>query len=209
MPRELRRQEGGADGDRIADQEEDHVPAQHPHVDAHLRSPAVRARAKEHDCHAGHEHGQRREHEGRAQDGAHADRMRGLGDPPPTDRRPDDGDDRDQRLGHRRRHRGQHAADRPLGQVQPMPEPLDAVGEQLGGEQDDRQRADQEDDVHPSGRWGYGRRCWGAYGSRATCRARLRATVSMRWWRAQVPVLRRGSIFARSDRYRRRRLTSL
>ena len=45
-----------------------------------------------------------------------------------------------------------------------------------------------------------GRRCCGAYGSRATWRARLRATASSRWWPAQVPVLRRGSILARSDR---------
>ena len=28
---------------------------------------------------------------------------------------------------------------------------------------------------------GYGRRCCGAYGSRATCRARLSATASSRW----------------------------
>lgn len=35
-------------------------------------------------------------------------------------------------------------------------------------------------------------------GSKAMCRARLIATVSSRWWRAQVPVTRRGMIFARS-----------
>ena len=47
---------------------------------------------------------------------------------------------------------------------------------------------------------GQGRRCCGAYGSSATWRARLRATASSRWCAAQVPVLRRGSILARSDR---------
>ena len=49
-------------------------------------------------------------------------------------------------------------------------------------------------------RWLQGRRCCGAYGSSATWRARFSATVSIRWCRAQVPVLRRGSIFARSER---------
>ena len=51
-----------------------------------------------------------------------------------------------------------------------------------------------------SARPAQGRRCCGAYGSRATWRARLRATASSRWWPAHVPVLRRGSILARSDR---------
>ena len=59
------------------------------------------------------------------------------------------------------------AADRPLRGVQLVAEPLDPVREQLGGDQDDRQRADQEDDVHPSGD-DYGRRCCGAYSSSAT-----------------------------------------
>ena len=40
----------------------------------------------------------------------------------------------------------------------------------------------------------------GAYGRSATWRARLSATASSRWWPAQVPVLRRGSILARSER---------
>ena len=35
------------------------------------------------------------------------------------------------------------------------------------------------------------------------------AIASSRWCAAHVPVFRRGSILARSDRYRRRRLTSL
>ncbi len=47
---------------------------------------------------------------------------------------------------------------------------------------------------------GQGRRCCGAYGRRATCRARLSATDSSRWCWAHVPVLRRGSILARSER---------
>ena len=40
--------------------------------------------------------------------------------------------ERDHRLGQRRAHGGEDAADRALGQVQLMAEPLDAVGEQLG-----------------------------------------------------------------------------
>src|SRR5262249_1670781 len=52
---------------------------------------------------------------------------------------------------------------------------------------------------------------WGAVGngSRAMDRARFRAWVSGRWCLAQVPVIRRGRILPRSDRNRRRRLTSL
>ena len=66
-------------------------------------------------------------------------------------------------------------------------------------------RAEEQPDRHPLGGRDHraadqGRRCWGAYGSSATCRARLRATASSRWWAAQVPVLRRGSILARSER---------
>ena len=55
-------------------------------------------------------------------------------------------------------------------------------------------------DDESSERPAQGRRCCGAYGRRATWRARLSATASSRWCPAQVPVLRRGSILARSDR---------
>ena len=41
--------------------------------------------------------------------------------------------------------------------------------------------------------------CSAVNGSSATCRARFSASVNMRWCRAHVPVLRRGSILARSE----------
>jgi hypothetical protein len=53
------------------------------------------------------------------------------------------------------------------------------------------------------------RTCSAVYGSRAMCRARFSAAVSMRWCFAQVPLLRRGSIFPRSLMYRLMRPTSL
>ena len=51
--------------------------------------------------------------------------------------REQDRDDRDHRLGQRRADRGQDRSDRALGELELAPEPLDAVGEQLGAEQDD------------------------------------------------------------------------
>src|SRR5207245_1739040 len=47
------------------------------------------------------------------------------------------------------------------------------------------------------------------YGSRATVRARLMAWVSWRWWRAQLPEIRRGMILPRSVTRLRSRRTSL
>src|SRR3954454_8097639 len=43
------------------------------------------------------------------------------------------------------------------------------------------------------------RMCSAVKGSKATWRALFKASVNMRWWRAQVPVLRRGSILPRSE----------
>ena len=87
---------------------------------------------------AGHEHGQRGEHERRAEDGADADlvrRVAALTGPGEEDRH-----ERDHCLGQRRAHGSQDAAHCALGQVQLVAEPLDAVGEQLGGDQNDHQR---------------------------------------------------------------------
>jgi len=47
------------------------------------------------------------------------------------------------------------------------------------------------------------------YGTRATVRARRMARVSWRWCRAQLPEMRRGVIFPRSDTKLRSRRTSL
>ena len=62
--------------------------------------------------------------------------------------RPEDRDDRDERLRHGRGHGREDAADGALREVQLVAEPLDAVREELGGDQDDRERADEQDDVH-------------------------------------------------------------
>src|SRR5439155_1278627 len=51
----------------------------------------------------------------------------------------------------------------------------------------------QQDDSHRSPSYSVAR-----YGSRATVRARLIAWVSWRWWRAQLPEMRRGMILPRS-----------
>ena len=62
--------------------------------------------------------------------------------------REQDRDDRDHRLRQRRPDRRQDRADGALGEVELAPEPLDAVGEQLGAEQDDDEREDEDDEVH-------------------------------------------------------------
>ena len=113
-----------------------------------MAGPAPAPTREDDDRDAGHEHRQRREHERGAEDGADADRLRALGRRAAQQHRPEDGDDRDERLGHGRRDGRQHAADGPLGQLQLVAEPLDAVGEELGGHEDDRERADEQDDVH-------------------------------------------------------------
>ena len=130
QPDRLERQERRADGDRVGDREVAHVVGEDARVDAHdVAGRALAGRPQDGD--AGHEHGQRREHERRAQDGPDADRVRRLAG------REQDGDDRDHRLGQGRADRGQDRADRALGQLELAPEPFDAVGEQLGAEQDD------------------------------------------------------------------------
>ena len=49
----------------------------------------------------------------------------------------------------------------------------------------------------------------GTKGSNARCRARLMAVLNERWCLAHTPVLRVGSILARSEMNRRSRSTSL
>ena len=64
--------------------------------------------------------------------------------------------DRDRRLGQRRPHGRQDAADHPLGEPEPLADPLDAVGEQLRPEQDHEQGEHQVEQstsaTFPSGR---------------------------------------------------------
>ena len=82
------------------------------------------------------------EHERRPEDRPDADLVRGLAG------REQDRDDRDHRLRQRGPDRREHRADGPLGQFELPSEPLDAVGEQLGAEQDDDEGQDQDQDVH-------------------------------------------------------------
>ena len=55
---------------------------------------------------------------------------------------------RDHRLRQGRTDGGQDRADGTFAKLELVPEPLDAVGEQLGADQDDRERNDQQDQVH-------------------------------------------------------------
>ena len=91
------------------------------------------------DGDAGHEHRQRREHERRPEDRADADLVRRLAG------REQDRDDRDHRLGQGRPDRREDGPDGALGELELAPEPLDAVGEQLGAEQDDDEGEDQDE----------------------------------------------------------------
>ena len=59
-----------------------------------------------------------------------------------------DRDDRDHRLGQRGPDRREHGPDRPLGEAQLLPEPLDAVGEELGAEEDHDEGDRQDEQVH-------------------------------------------------------------
>ena len=62
--------------------------------------------------------------------------------------REQDRDDRDHRLGERGPDGRQDRPDGALGELQLAPDPLDAVGEQLGAHQDDHERQGEDDDIH-------------------------------------------------------------
>jgi hypothetical protein len=61
-----------------------------------------------------------------------------------------DGHQRQDRLGERGADGGEHAADHALGQAEPLADPLDPVGEQLGPAEDHEQRRAQQDPLHRS-----------------------------------------------------------
>ena len=86
------------------------------------------------------------EHERRAEDRPDADVVGRLAAAAEDDR-----DDRDHRLGQRGADGGEDRPDRALGQLELAPEPLDAVREQLGAEQDDEEGDDQDQDVQSAG----------------------------------------------------------
>ena len=65
--------------------------------------------------------------------------------------REEDGDDRDEGLGQRRADGREHAADRALAELEGASEPLDAVGEQLGGDEDQGEGGEQVHDGHGPG----------------------------------------------------------
>jgi len=140
-------QERGANRDPVGDQEIHDVLLHDLHVHAHIR----RARATagiDQDREAGDEHGERGQGERGAEDRTDPDFLGALRGVPADQDRSDDGDDRDQGLGKGGCHRGEDAAHSPLAQVQAMAEPLDAVREQLGTDEDDRQGGDEDEDFH-------------------------------------------------------------
>ncbi len=87
-------------------------------------------------------HRQGGEQEGRADDRSDRHLVPALG-------RAEQGDDRDQRLRHRRAHRRQQAADRPLAELQPVANPLDRVGEEQRAGKNHR-KADRAGAERPS-----------------------------------------------------------
>ncbi len=83
-------------------------------------------------------HRQGREQERGADDGADRDVFGALVDA-------EQGDDRDQRLRHRRADRGEDAADRPFAEAEPVADPLDRVGEEQRAGEDDGEADEQQD----------------------------------------------------------------
>ena len=166
---QLHVQEAGAHGQRVGDHEVAQVAAHDGLVHRHLaRAPA--AQPEDDDRGAGDEHREAREHERRAQDGAHADLVggRAAGE--------DDGDDGHERLGKRRADRGEDAADGAFAEVVAAPEPLDPVGEELSRDEDEAEREDEEEDGHRRGRIpeGAGRPRRPAPVGTSRCQARFR-----------------------------------
>ena len=137
----LDRQERGADGQPVGDREVAHVMGQDAGVDLHHVAGGSSTSLVE-DGDAGHEHGERREHERRPQDRADADLVRRRA------RREQDGDDRDHRLGQCRADRGEHGTHRALGQFELASEPFDAVREQLRAHQDDHECQTEDEQIH-------------------------------------------------------------
>ena len=104
-------------------------------------APAPAAAREDQDRDSDHHHRKRRQHERRAEDRADADLLaRGV---PRGDR-----DDRQDRLGQRRTDGREHRADGALGQAEALPDPFDAVREQLCAGQDHEQRDNQQDPIH-------------------------------------------------------------
>ena len=145
QPGRFERQERRPDRDRVGDREVAHVVGEDACVDRHhvARRPPP---GDDEDRDARDEHRQRREHERRPEDRPDADAVRRLGAAAGQDR-----DDRDHRLREGRPDGREDRPDGALGELELPPEPLDPVREQLGADQDDDERADEDEDVHGSG----------------------------------------------------------
>ncbi len=127
-----------------------------PWLNLIFRSTLLHEREYDHGEPA-HEAGQRRQHEGRAQDSPDADLLAGV------TAMDEDGDERDDRLGQSSAHGREHAAHGTLAQVELAAEPFDAVHEELAARKDHGEGDYQEEDRHGgdsnrcSGRRRYGR----------------------------------------------------
>ncbi len=145
------RQERRCDGHPVRDEEVAHVLAQDVRLDEHQVAGGSPP-SLDHDCDAGNEHGQRREHERRPQDRPDADPVSVRGGTRLAGQ--EDRHDRDERLGQCRADGGEDAAHGTLGQVELAAEPLDPVGEELGAHEDHHEGDEQQEEVHVSARAG-------------------------------------------------------
>jgi hypothetical protein len=131
--------ESQSQGKGEENQEEDEIPIQRRDVGTQgdpLR-PAVPVDVGRE---ADQAHGERCEQEGRPDDCPDRDvfALRSL----------EQGDDRDQGLGHRRPDCGEQASDRALAQLEAIADPLRRVREQKRPGQDHREACDQQDEIH-------------------------------------------------------------
>ena len=143
-PRELGRYEGCADGDPVGNEEIADVQAKDVGVNRHLAASGPPL-SPEKDSEAGHKHRQCREHEGCAEDCPDSDLMTSIRVARPCEQ---DRDERNHGFGQGRAYGRKNAADGTLGQVQLVAEPLDAVGEQLGGNEYDDERDAELEELH-------------------------------------------------------------
>ena len=134
-----RRAPGERQGAREEGEEEEQVPLQGRAVGAQLQAlgaPVPEAVDEEAD----QPHRQGSEQEGGADDRPDRHLVRTAGGA-------EQGDDRDQCLGHRRPDRGQQAADGALSQPQPVADPLHRVGEEQRAAEDDGEAERQQQDA--------------------------------------------------------------
>src|SRR5438034_405305 len=142
---DLRGNERERECDGVHDKEEGEIPQGVRRVDVERVALAARSERERGD--ADEQHDERAEHERGAEDRAHPDLVRvwRVGE--------EDRDDRDERLRSSGPDRREDAPGGALADAELDAEPLDAVGEDLGADQDEDERADDQRDVdgaHPS-----------------------------------------------------------